>query len=86
MSFEDRTGQVWMLPLSEAMDKPICPCLVLRQEVELLQPKMSEYRLEKRVATPVLELLNLLTGELERWYEHVPLEQEHPDACWRLLP
>ncbi len=83
--FEDRSGQVWMLPLSEAHDDQLLvPCLVLWSEVVLLQPKMSEYRVEKRVPTPVLEVLNLLTGELDRWYEHKPLEQEY--ECWMVTP
>lgn len=79
----DRTGQVWMLPLTEPEDDQLlCPCLVLRQGAELLQPKMSEYRPEKRVPTQVLEVLNLLTGELDKWYEHTPLEREL--TCWRV--
>lgn len=81
----DRAGQVWMLPLTHFTDpQRLCPCLVLRGEVVLLQTKMSEYRPEKRVPTPVLEVLNLLTGELDRWYEHRPLEEEY--ECWMVTP
>ena len=75
----DRVGQVWMLPLSwdsTGGDDLFCPCLVLWGEITLIQPKMSEHRPEKRVEVPVLVVLNLFAGELDRWYEHVPLERE----------
>jgi len=75
----DRVGQVWVLPVGSG-DDLFVPCLVLGSEVQLLQTRMSEYRLEKRVPTPVLELLNLLTGEPETWYEHQALEDDRSSA------
>jgi hypothetical protein len=74
----DRDGQVWMLPLSELSDPDTyVPCVVLSSRVVMIQPKMSEYRPEKRVPCTVLEVLSLSTGRRSDWYEHTPLEREH---------
>lgn len=68
-----RAGQVWVLPLSDSG----VHCLVLAERTVLVQPKMSEYRPEKRVPCNVLDVVALESGKPHVWYERVPLEEDH---------
>lgn len=82
MSESDRVGQVWRLPLSStgsavADGEEYVPCLIVGERVELVQPKMSEYRSEKRVPCTVFDVVVLSSGKQRVWYAHVPLEQEY---------
>lgn len=72
-----RVGEVWMLPVGGSELGLVTPCLITRERTELIQPKMSEYRPEKRVPCQVYDVVLLETNELDVWYAHRPLEEEH---------
>lgn len=79
-----RAGEVWLLPLGGPELGIVTPCVILSESTKLIQPKMSEYRPEKRVPVTVYDVVVLETGELDSWYEHRRLEEER-DPVRRLL-
>lgn len=66
-----------MLPVGDTELGVVTPCLILGEGTKLIQPKMSEYRPEKRVPCQVYDIVLLETSEHDVWYAHRPLEEEH---------
>lgn len=70
-----RAGEVWELPISS--DDVDDYYLIVGERTVMVQPKMSEYRPEKRVPCEVYDVIRLSTGKQTVWYAHVSLEDDY---------
>lgn len=69
-----RAGEVWELPLSSDEGDLY---LIVGERTVMVQPKMSEYRPEKRVPCVVYDVVQLNTGKQAVWYaRRASLEEE----------